>query len=371
MITILPAELYRIVYFIVLTALTLTYYRQLANATQRGVMMAPKPYTLMVTFAVAFIIVVGLRPISSAFGDTVNNARTYFMMQDGLQDAPTPGDGEYVFNLLMWNCAKVMPVQWFFFIIEIGYVLPLVLACWRMDRRNAPILLLFTMSAFSFFSFGTNGLRNGLACSLVFLALTYIRGNVLDKWVCGGLCFLAFNIHRSSLLPIAAMVLTWFYRKPRTMYYFWVASIFVSLVAGGAVSNFFASLGFDDRISSYFVMDDEDAQQFSRTGFRWDFLLYSFMPLWIAWYAIFKRRMCDMTYLILFGMYVYSNAFWIMVIRSSFSNRFAYLSWFLYPVVLAYPMLRFPLWKQHHGRKTALVLLAHFAFTFLMWLIGK
>ena len=78
-----------------------------------------------------------------------------------------------------------------------------------------------------------------------------------------------------------------------------------------------------------------------------------------------------MTYLLLFGMYVYSNAFWIMVIRSSFSNRFAYLSWFLYPVVLAYPMLRFPLWKQRHGQKTALVLLAHFAFTLVMWLIGK
>ena len=113
-------------------------------------------------------------------------------------------------------------------------------------------------------------------------------------------------------------------------------------------------------------------KQFSQTGFRWDFLLYSSMPIIMGWYIIFKRRIkVDFNYILLLGVYIYSNAFWVMVIRASFSNRFAYLSWFIYPLVLAYPLLKFPIWKKKQGLRTGLILLAHFGFTFVMWLIGK
>ena len=71
------------------------------------------------------------------------------------------------------------------------------------------------------------------------------------------------------------------------------------------------------------------------------------MPIILAWYIIFKRRIkVDFNYILLLGVYIYSNAFWVMVIRASFSNRFAYLSWFIYPLVLAYPLLKFPIWKK-------------------------
>ena len=59
-----------------------------------------------------------------------------------------------------------------------------------------------------------------------------------------------------------------------------------------------------------------------------------------------------------------------MLIRSSFSNRFAYLSWFMYPLVLAYPLLTLPIWKEQ-GKKTGLILMAHMGFTYFMWFIGK
>ena len=107
------------------------------------------------------------------------------------------------------------------------------------------------------------------------------------------------------------------------MFYFWVASIGISLVIGGAVSNFFAGLGFDDRMSSYISgqEDEELMESFSNIGFRWDFLLYSVMPIWLGYYLVFKRKIYNSTYMLLLGTYVYSNAFWVMIIRSSFSNR--------------------------------------------------
>ena len=57
-----------------------------------------------------------------------------------------------------------------------------------------------------------------------------------------------------------------------------------------------------------------------------------------------------------------------MVIRASFSNRFAYLSWFIYPLVMAYPLLRMNLWEDQ-DRKTSLILFAYSGFLFFMFFI--
>ena len=54
-----------------------------------------------------------------------------------------------------------------------------------------------------------------------------------------------------------------------------------------------------------------------------------------------------------------------MVIRSEQSNRFAYLSWFIYPLVIAYPLLRMNLWDDQ-DRKLAIILFLYSGFTFFM-----
>ena len=60
-----------------------------------------------------------------------------------------------------------------------------------------------------------------------------------------------------------------------------------------------------------------------------------------------------------------------MVIRAAFSNRFAYLSWFLYPIVIAYPLLRLPIWKTNQGKRLNQIMMANIGFTYIMWLLGK
>jgi hypothetical protein len=57
-----------------------------------------------------------------------------------------------------------------------------------------------------------------------------------------------------------------------------------------------------------------------------------------------------------------------MVIRSSFSNRFAYLSWFIYPLVIAYPLANLPVWKEQ-DQKIGVILLAYCGFTLFMEVI--
>ena len=137
---------------------------------------------------------------------------------------------------------------------------------------------------------------------------------------------------------------------------------------GNAVADFFANLGFDDRLNRY-ITTQADEQMFNRTGFRWDFLLYSSIPVIMGYYILFVKKTFNSTYLLLLGTYILSNSFWIMVIRAQYSNRFAYLSWFLYPIVICYPMLKLRIWPKTQGSKAAVVMLGHYAFTLFMYLV--
>ena len=60
------------------------------------------------------------------------------------------------------------------------------------------------------------------------------------------------------------------------------------------MENFFAGLGFDDRLNSYITSDEYD-DQFSDVGFRWDFLLYSVMPIILGWYVVIKKKVYQLT----------------------------------------------------------------------------
>ena len=316
--------------------------------------------------AVGFVFWMGLRPVSYLFGDTVNYAMEYRLK--GVYSVRVNWSQEWLWQWLMVGCkAAGLDVKYFFLIIEAGYILT---AVWAVKRffPNDPLLgTLFLISSPMFFTFGVNGLRNGLACHIVLLAMSYLLD---DKYIIGGLlCLVAFSFHRSTILPIVSILTGIFLiRDTRYAIAFWLLSILVSLFAGGAVTSFFASLGFDDRMTSYTMT--QDMSMFSHTGFRWDFLLYSAVPVAVSWYVCVRKKISDNWYDVICMTYCLCNAFWIMVIRSSYSNRFAYLSWFLYPIVIAYPLINLPVWEDQ-DRKAGLSILAYAAFTagmlFFVW----
>lgn len=365
MIEIFPASWYSTIYLSLSVFLTLIYYSQLKRERELSYNIN-RPWGLMLWYALLFVVVVGLRPLSGRyFGDTGNYARLYNVMS-GAPLGDLMDDREWIFNGFMWYCAQIMPVQYFFLIIEILYVIPIVIASKRLAPNYPDVMLLFNMTAFSFFSYGTNGIRNGMACSLIILALSFMNDKTSrGKIIAMILAYVAYGCHKSTALPILCMFVCLFFKNTKYAISFWVFSILISLVAGGVVESFFTGLGFDDRMSGY-GSANIDASAFSHTGFRWDFLLYSAMPIWLGWYIVYKRKIKDDMYSYLLNSYILCNSFWVMMIRASYSNRFAYLSWFLYPIVLSYPLLKFPVFKKNNSHKVALILLAHTAFTILM-----
>ncbi len=323
---------------------------------------------ILLPLAISLLLVlwIGNRPISGRyFGDTANYALMY--ANKSISFVSFNWRSEWIWQWLMLSCkAMGMSVSGFFTIVEAGYVLTVLWAV-KILMPSKPMLgMLFVFASLSYFTFGVNGLRNGLACHIVLLAMAYLLDGKYVPGIAWGL--VAFGIHRSTLLPMAAICAGMFLIKsPKYAIYLWLASIPISLVAGTAVTSFFSSLGFDDRMAAYANVQN-DMSGFSRTGFRWDFLLYSAMPIWMAWYVCVKRQIEDNWYRVICVAYCLSNAFWVMVIRSSFSNRFAYLSWFLYPVMITYPLVNMPIWEDQ-DKKTGQILLAYCGFTAFMQLI--
>ena len=288
-----------------------------------------------------------------------------------LEDVKSGSDA--LFNILMFLCAQIMDVHFFFFIIMLLYIVPMYLGCKKLDSVHASTMMLFCIGGFIFYASAVNGIRNGMACSLVILALACLcRGQLFWPII---LSFIAIGCHKSTILPVVCMFFIKYVKNPKLMFFIWIGSILVSLAFGDFISSLISRSGIDPRIAQNFEVNSQgygDADGWViETRFRWDFLLYSSMPILLGWYAIFKRKVYNKTYLMLLGTYIYANAFWILAIRAVFSNRIANLSWFLYPIVLAYPLLNLPVFKKKHSKKTAWILLAHFGFTFVMFMLGK
>ena len=363
----LSALLYNPIFLTVILILTIIHFYQIYPMDTTRLLDTKKANWPMLFLVIAVTLFLGLRPISGrAFGDTSTYAAVYMLMTDDML-LPDYTRGDWLFAFMMYSCSKVMSVQYFFLLIEVLYMIPVYWACRRLTEENSTTLMFFCLGAFSFFSYGVNGIRNGAAASVFILALSFLKGDrPRDKILFLIISFISYNLHHSMALPIMAALAAYFIRNPKIMFYFWGASIVASLTIGGSVSEIFSGLGFDDRLNTYISGDTVD-DLVVKDVFRWDFLLYSAMPIVLGWYVIFRRRIYTKTYAILLGTYIYANAFWVMVIRAAFSNRFAYLSWFLYPIVLAYPMLVMPVWKDKPGLKVGIIMVGHLAFTILMW----
>ena len=360
--------LYAPIYMYSVVILTLIYLSTIKTDVA-AIIKGNKTALLALLLALAYTWFLGTRPGGVAFGDSYLYRHLFYIVNSGQVTGGMEEEG--VYRWLMLFCGKFTDHRGFFLVCEAIYIIPMWMACRRLMPNNVLGALLFVIGAFSFYGYAVNGIRNGMATSLMLLAFTYIFGKKRDFIIGIVISIVAINIHRTAALPLGMALLSKFaIRDFRWAYMFWIASIVISLVAGGAVTGIFEAMGFDDRMTKYASNNTAmDMSQFSHTGFRWDFLLYSAMPIVLGYFVVIKQGVRDKTYMMLLNTYTLANAFWVMVIRAAFSNRFAYLSWFMYPIVLAYPLFRLEIWKNQ-GTVLRWVMFGNVAFNFIMYLIG-
>ena len=339
-------------------------FRYISSSDNRLVKRQPDNILVPVIICIFLSFWLGFRPLSAEFGDSGSYGNGYTGM--AIYDVEFSWKSEWFWRWLAVMCKIIgLSQPGYFVVIYSIYVFSAFLALKILVPDKTMLGMAFVLTSLMYFSFGVNGMRNGMACHLLLLGFALMLKGNQWFWPGAGLCLLAFGTHRSTMLPIAAFAVgRYIIKDAKYAVYFWLLSIPVSLVAGGAVTSFFAGLGFDDRMAGY-TRADAYMGGFSHTGFRWDFLFYSMWPVVMTWVHCVKRKCDDNWYRVLAVTYCLANAFWVMVIRASFSNRFAYLSWFIYPIIIVYPMVNIETW-QDQDRKTGYVLLAYAGFTFLM-----
>lgn len=358
----MPAELYQTV-FLALVALACVLWgvRLLFSPDYKEMEQEQWHPIAIASVAIALAVWMGSRPLHAIFGDTVGYAVAYV----GASASPIAIDWsrEWMWQWLIAFCKMAhLSVQGYFIVVYLLYIGPVVAAVHILTPRQPLLAMLFVLSSLMYFSFGVNGLRNGVACHFCLLAFALWLADH-RRWG-AALAVVAFATHRSVAIPVAAFAAAVFIgHDVRRAVRVWLAAIVVSLVAGSEFTEWVSAFGFDDRMSHYGTVDDLTG--FSATGFRWDFLLYSAPPVVLAWYVSVRKQLHDNWFEVLATTYCLANAFWVLVCRVAYSNRFAYLSWFLYPILVAYPLLHMPVWDDQ-DRRTGQILLAYCAFTVVM-----
>ena len=281
---------------------------------------------------------------------------SYVLMQEGFFDAGK----DILWGNYMKICSLVMNYSLWLFLTAFIYCFNYYLFCYKLLDRYVYIGVLMFFTSLLFYNYGTNTIRAGFAASFLLLSFCNCR----NKFLFYLFIIIAVGCHKSMLIPASAMVISRYYDKTFIYLLMWIVSIFLSAVLGSFFENIFASIAIDSR-TSYLNVDADDTLY--KVGFRLDFILYSCLPVFMGYYFVIKKKYKDKMYSMLFNTYLLANSFWILVIRANFSDRFAYLSWFIYPVLLIYPLLKEKIVFQQKLKIVGIVFF-HELFTYIMFL---
>lgn len=308
------------------------------------------------TLLIALMLYIGLRPIDGIFGDTVNYNKGFLNYSNG---APITKVNDLGWHMFMKAMAAVTNIHVFFTVCAFLYIFPLYKISKTFFGEYWYYAFLMFVVSFSFWTYGVNGVRNGAACSIFLWGACYRE----SKLAMALFFLLATTFHKTLFLPIAAFLITFYYNHPKTYLKIWLVCIPISFVLGGVFINLFASFGFgDDRLAGYLTSTA------ANTGFRWDFIFYSGFAVFAGWFFVIKKKFKDPVYSQLLNTYLICNSFWILVIRANFSNRFAYLSWFMMALIIVYPLLKKQFFENQH-LMIGKVMLAYFSFTYAMYYV--
>lgn len=277
-------------------------------------------------------------------------------------------ENDVIWQTYIYLCSKVMNYKVWLFLNAAVYVGNYYHAAYRLSRRKVLPLFIALICGFGFYTYGVNAIKSGIGISFLVLAYTYFR----SYWKLLCCLILAICFHISLILPalccISALLLipkgnnsdnstynhsdpalfSAIYRRirklPRGLLFIagvWVFCFFFSLFLGRNMMEILST--FIDPYSRFGYMVHPDAlirEGLSyNSGFRWDFILFSFMPIIAAfgYIIIFHYRSID--YFRILAGYLAANSFWLLIVRVPFTDRIAYFSWFLMPLVLFYPLL--------------------------------
>ena len=298
---------------------------------------------LNVTSIFAIIILtfiyIGTRPIW-CYVDTGLYTLIFNLVQNGTWDSLKSVESEPFWEFIEYTCIELTTASGWLFVIASFYILGMSIAAYRWFPRHFLLATIFLFTAFSFWGYATNGIRNGMATSIAMLGLSFFCRSKKELITGYLLLIIATFTHKSCMLIIVAATGALFLKHTKVNISIWLICIVLGILFQEQFKSLISYTTDDFRLE-YYKNISVTSENSSKIGFRWDFLIYSALPIIIGWIATAKQKITDKSYLFLLHTYIFANSFWVLINTIAYSNRFAYLSWFIYPIIILYPFCKF------------------------------
>lgn len=359
----MSAALYHPIYLIAVTILTIILSITNDNKSVSGQTRNNISYGGLI-IAIILTLFIGFRPLSGRyFLDMVNYKSDYYILRYGKSFDFSWDKENYLFdNLFDWLAANYFEITIFFLIIASIYFIGYYIAIARLFPKDSLYEFIIFLGAFSTFSYATNGIKAGAAAALFLCSIAFRD----KKLTAACLLFITLGFHHSMVVPIVAYIAALFCKNPKYYFCFWLFCLLMSAAHITYFQELFAGISNDESAVRYLTNNDTDWG--GKTGFRWDFILYSALPIVVGWYAIFRQKVKSIQYNFMLNIYLFTNAIWMLCMYVPFNNRIAYLSWCIYPIVLVFPFFNC---HQMQHKKTMLngVVWVQLLFTLIMYFI--
>ena len=359
------ASLYQPVYLLIVTLMTF-YAMSLYN--KRGKQYNAQNASKTIAFLLLFIIVwfIGTRPTDGVyFVDMANYRENYDVLFSEHFWFDKETDNIIFDNLFYYMASKRMSFGSWVMLMSIAYFGLMFWACRKVFDKDVLLAFVVYLAAFSSFSYGTNGIKAGVAASLFLVAIAY-----RDKlWISIPMALLTYGFHHSMLMVIAAYFIVLFFKNPKYYFIGWIVCVIIATLHIKFFQVLFARFT-DDQGAQYLLATEGGGHLLA--GFRPDFILYSAVPIYMGYQTLNKYHFKSTTYSFILRLYILTNAIWMLCMYASYTNRIAYLSWFMYPFVLLYPFInreKDQLQGKLQGKYLQYVVYGHLAFTLFMMFI--
>lgn len=201
-------------------------------------------------------------------------------------------------------------------------------------QQNALYFLVLFLVVPNFALYGTNTIRTGIAASIFLYSFKWKNKKIKQALI----FILSLFIHFSVIVPLLFYYLSARLKTIKISMSIWflfliLATLGISL---GDVMPFEM-----ERLSQYTSVKDNDV-----TTKVLNFIIYSISPILLGVYTIYIKKKSDVLYIRLLNTYIFSNCIYVLTFNIMFSERFAYLSEFLMPLLLVYPIIKFKLFKN-------------------------
>lgn len=359
----IAAKSYYTIYLIIVTILTLFAYSKYSRKNGEIISSQRKKQDWTFLLVLFMIVFIGFRPESYVFVDMMNYIRDYHVFHENVIFTFNRETENLIFdNFFAWVGSMNLGTTFFFVSIAAIYFICTYIACRKMFPKDSFAVYLVFLAAFSTFSYGTNGIKAGAAAAIFLMALSYRR----NLKICIPLILISWGFHHSMIMPIVGLALTLVYKNSKIYFAGWCFCLLMAIAHITFFQELFGGILSDSGDTGANYLNEVNDEWGGKTGFRIDFVIYSAMPILVGYWAVYKKKLqLSKIYKCLLNLYMTLNGTWMLCMYANFTNRIAYLSWFLYPIVLIYPYLN-ENWGPTRYKDFSKVMLAHLGFTLFM-----